>query len=104
MIIFSRKNPWLLGTTILGNTHMNHVSKSWDEGPRRRGSRAGVAARTQPKPNRTESSLGLPLRETARGGNRLGFGWRDEEVLQMIILSISIKWLYIQIYRYIKDK
>ena len=28
------------------------------QGPRRRGSRAGVAARTQPKPNRTESPLG----------------------------------------------
>ena len=24
MIIFSRKTPWLLGTTILGNTHVDH--------------------------------------------------------------------------------
>ena len=23
MIIFSRETPWLLGTTILGNTHMD---------------------------------------------------------------------------------
>lgn len=30
--------------------------------PRRRGSRAGVAARTQPKPNRTESPLGALFR------------------------------------------
>lgn len=28
-------------------------------GPRRRGSRAGAAARTQPKPNRTESPRGV---------------------------------------------
>ena len=25
MIIFSRKNPWLLGTTILGNPHVRNI-------------------------------------------------------------------------------
>ena len=29
MIIFSRKTPWLLGTTIFGNTHLLPIYESW---------------------------------------------------------------------------
>ena len=38
MIIFSRKNPWLLGTTILGNTHIwtNMLSNWWVEATHRK--------------------------------------------------------------------